>query len=88
MYDHSLFLRTLSEFSAKLLSSYDIDTVLQDLMERLRDVLALDGAGVALSKNGRLEFATAVPKRLAQLEKTQIQYQAGPAWTPTGRARS
>ena len=27
MYDHSLFLRTLSEFSAKLVSSYDIDTV-------------------------------------------------------------
>ena len=78
MYDHSLFLRTLSEFSAKLLSSYDIDTVLQDLMERLREVLALDGAGVALSKNGRLEFATAVPKRLAELERTQIQHQTGP----------
>ena len=56
MYDHSLFLGTLSEFSAKLICSYDIDTVLQDLMERLRDVLGLDGAGVALSQNGRLEF--------------------------------
>ena len=78
MYDHSLFLRTLSEFSAKLISPYDIDTVLQDLMERLREVLALDGTGVALSKDGRLEFATAIPKRLAELEKTQIEHQAGP----------
>ena len=78
MYDHSLFLRTLSEFSAKLISSYEIDDVLHDLMERLREVLGLDGAGVALSQNGRLEFATAVPKRLAELEKSQIAHQSGP----------
>lgn len=78
MYDHSLFLGTLSEFSAKLLTSYDIDAVLQDLMERLRDVLGLDGAGVALVQDGRLEFATAVPKFLAELEKTQLEHQSGP----------
>jgi GAF domain-containing protein len=78
MYDHSLFLRTLSEFSAKLLTPYDIDTVLQELMERLRDVLGLAGAGVALSRDGRLEFATAVPEHLAEIEVNQIEHQAGP----------
>jgi GAF domain-containing protein len=84
MYDHSLFLRTLSEFSAKLLTSYDIDAVLQDLMELLRDVLGLDGAGVAVVQDGQLEFVTAVPPRLAELEKTQLEHQSGPcveAWT-------
>ena len=62
----------------RLLSPYDVDTVLRELMERLRDVLGLDGAGVALSQNGRLEFTTAIPERLAKLEKTQIEHQSGP----------
>ncbi len=39
MYDHSLFLRTLSEFSARLFGPYDVDTVLRELMERLTAVL-------------------------------------------------
>lgn len=78
MYDHSLFLRTLSEFSARLLSPYDVDTILQELMERLRDVLGVTGCGVALSRNGRLEFTTALPDRLAELETAQIEHQSGP----------
>jgi GAF domain-containing protein len=78
MYDHSLFLRTLAEFSARLLSPYDVDTVLRELMEGLSDALALDGSGVALAQNGRLEFTTAVPERLGELEKAQIEHQAGP----------
>ena len=78
MYDHSLFLRMLSEFSARLLSPYDVDAVLRELMERLTEVLGLDGSGVALAREGRLEFTTAVPDRLAELEMAQIASQAGP----------
>jgi GAF domain-containing protein len=78
MYDHSLFLRTLSEFSARLLSPYDIDAVLKDLMERLRDIFGLDGSGVSLAQDGRLQFTTAFPDRLAELEMAQIQHQSGP----------
>jgi GAF domain-containing protein len=78
MYDHSLFLRTLSEFSARLLSPYDVDDVLRELMQRLTDVLGLDGSGVALAQSGRLEFTTAVPDRLAELERAQIEHQSGP----------
>jgi GAF domain-containing protein len=78
MYDHSLFLRTLSEFSAKLLSPYDVDAVLRDLMERLTDVLGLAGSGVALAREGRLEFTTAVPDQIAELERAQIEHQSGP----------
>ena len=47
-------------------------------MERLCEVLGLDGGGVALAQNGRLEFTTAVPERLAELERAQIEHQAGP----------
>lgn len=78
MYDHSLFLRTLSEFSARLLGPYDVDSVLPDLMDRLTAVLELDGSGVALARDGHLEFTTAVPDRLAELEIVQIEHQAGP----------
>lgn len=78
MYDHTLFLRTLSEFSSRLLGPYDVDTVLRELMERVTDVLDLDGSGVALARDGHLEFTTAVSNRLAELEKIQIQHQAGP----------
>jgi GAF domain-containing protein len=78
MHDQALYLRTLSEFSARLLSPYDVDTVLRELMETLCDVLALDGSGVALSENGRLEFTTAMPERLAELEMAQIEHQSGP----------
>jgi len=78
MYDQSLLLRTLSEFSARLLSPYDVGIALKDLMERLTDVLGLDGSGVALAQEGRLEFATAVPERLAELEMAQIEHQSGP----------
>lgn len=79
MYDHSLFLRTLSEFSARLLGPYDVDTVLRELMERLTVVLGLDGSGVALAQDsGRLEFTTAVPEHLAELELVQIEHQSGP----------
>ena len=78
MYDNSLFLRTLSEFSTRLLNPYDVDAVLRELMERLTEVLGLDGSGVALARDGRLEFTTAVPDRLAELEMAQIASQAGP----------
>ena len=78
MYDHSLFLRMLSEFSARLLSPYDVEVELRELMERLTEVLGLDGSGVALARDGRLEFITAVPDRLAELEMAQLNSRAGP----------
>ncbi len=78
MYDHSLFLRTLSEFSATLLSPYEVDTALTDLMERLTEVLGLGGSGVALAHDGELDFTTALPEALMELERVQIRNQAGP----------
>lgn len=78
MYDHTLFLRTVSEFAARLLSPYDVDTVLEELMVRLIATLDLAGSGVALAVDGELQFATAVPDRVSELERIQIQNQSGP----------
>jgi GAF domain-containing protein len=78
MYDHSLFLKILSEFSSKLLSPYDVDTALKDLMGHLTDLLALAGSGVALAHDGDLKFATAIPDRFLKLERIQVRNQSGP----------
>jgi GAF domain-containing protein len=78
MYDHSLFMRTLSQFSAALLAPYDVDSALTDLMERLTELLGLSGSGVALAHDGHLELATALPEPLMQLERVQLEHQAGP----------
>lgn len=78
MYDHSLYLRTLSEFARTLLTSYDVDSALEDLTSRLVTVLGLDGSGVALALDGQLQFATAVPQRIVDLERVQHEHQAGP----------
>lgn len=78
MYDHSLFLQTLSDFTRTLVTQYDVDAVLDDLTTRLVEVLGLAGSGVALASDGRLQFATAFPPRVIELELVQHQHQAGP----------
>lgn len=78
IYDHSLYLRTVSEFSSLLLTPYGVDAVLRDLMTRLVDTFGLAGSGVALARDGRLEYATAIPERVVALEQCQTRFQAGP----------
>lgn len=78
MYDHRVFMHTVSEFTARLLTPYDVDTVLEDLMSRLVATLGLDGSGVALADEGRLRFATAVPDRMGVLEHIQVEAGRGP----------
>lgn len=78
MYDHQLFLRTVSEFAGKLLTTYDVDEVLEELMARLAATLGLAGCGVALAEGGRLQFTTAMPPEVSELELVQIEHQRGP----------
>lgn len=78
MYDHSLFLRTVSEFSGRLLTPYDVDAVLKDLMARLVDVFDLAGAGMALAEDGELRSTVGFPARVDALEQIQNAEQAGP----------
>jgi GAF domain-containing protein len=78
MYKHRLFLETLSEFSANLLTSYDTDTMLEDLTTRLVEIFELAASGLALSRGDRLELATVVPEHIATLEQTQLESRTGP----------
>lgn len=78
MYDHPLFLRTVSDFARLLLTPYDVDATLQELAERSAEVLGLAGSGVSLLVDDRLTYATAVPGGLAALERAQAASQEGP----------
>lgn len=77
MYDHTLLLGTLSDFTERLLRP-DADAVPEELMSGLVDVLGLVGCGVALSQGRELRFAAGVPTRVEELERVQIDGQAGP----------
>ncbi|GAA2137629.1 GAF and ANTAR domain-containing protein [Nocardioides koreensis] len=78
MYDHSLFLRTVSEFSGRLLTPYDVDTVLKDLMARLAEIFDLAGAGTALAEEGVLRVTVGFPAGIDALEQIESGQQEGP----------
>lgn len=78
MYDHALYLKTLSQFTAALLTPYDVDSVLREVATRISDVLGLAGSGVTLARGGRLEPAVAAPPHLVGLEDLECSRQTGP----------
>lgn len=78
LYDHDLFVRTISEFVRTLVRPYDVDAVLDDLAVRIREVLRVTGAGVSLDDRGTIRMATVVPPDLEPLEKYQVEHQEGP----------
>src|SRR5690625_4831385 len=64
-----------------LLTPYDVDLALDDLALRLCEILEMEGAGVSLAKDGRLQSATALPPAISPLEETQEATQSGPCVT-------
>ena len=78
MPDQSLPLQTLSRFAQALPLSYEVETMLSDLADRVVAVLGLTGSGVTLAENDRLVFVAAAGEGLADLERTQDEFQAGP----------
>jgi GAF domain-containing protein len=88
MYDHRLFVRTTSELARRLLAPYDVAAALNELAERLTEVLALAGSGVTVAdEDDVLRAVTAVPRLLAPVESYQEEHQAGPCYDAfaTGR---
>lgn len=81
MYDHQLYVKTLSEFARVLLSPYEVHTALVELTDRVTEVLGLAGSGVGLVRDDRLEFDTACGAAIAEVERTQERAQAGPCVT-------
>lgn len=78
MYDHQLYLKTLSEFTRVLLTPYDVHVVLRELTERVVGVLGIRGAGVGLADGDRLVFDPRVAGDVAELEDVQERTQKGP----------
>lgn len=80
MYDHPLFVQTLSAFTHTLLRTYDTQTMLEELTDRVSAVLDLAGSGVVLAVEGHLTLASAMPTAVADLERLQEQEESGPSW--------
>lgn len=80
MYDHTLFVQTLSAFTHTLLTPYDTQTLLEELTERVGAVFDLAGSGVMLAVEGHLTLASAVPAAVADLERVQEDEESGPVW--------
>jgi len=78
VFDQQRFMTTIAEFAPLLLSTYDVETVLGELTGDITAVLGLRGSGVTLARDGLMEFATAVPDDVAELERTQHLTQSGP----------
>jgi GAF domain-containing protein len=80
VYDHTLFVQTLSAFTHTLLTPYDTQSMLEELTERVSAVLGLTGSGVSLAVDDHLTLASAVPSAVADLERVQEETGAGPCW--------
>ena len=78
MYDQSLFLDTLSGFAETLVGPYDLEGVLAELTERVTAVLGLVGSGVTVVIDGELQFVTALPSAVVELEQAQHNLHTGP----------
>lgn len=78
MADTETLLDTLAGFARNLTSEYSIDDVLLELAERVTAALGLVGAGVALSRDDRVTFASASCESIAELERAQEDEQRGP----------
>lgn len=83
MHDIQLLLRALSDFSRVLLTSYDVQTVLGELAEKVTEVLGLSGSGVSLTQGGGvLRFVTGTSPAVERLERLQEEeHQEGPSLT-------
>ena len=78
MYDHELYLRTLGEFVAALVTPYDATATLGDLAERMTKVLGLTATGVSLERDGRVEFHAGYGPEVVVVEEAQQRFQEGP----------
>jgi len=81
VYDQSLFLRTLSDFTRHLLTPHETEAALSDLASHVTEILDLRGSGVSLGRGETLIVATAVPPGLVPLEQVQQEQQTGPCMT-------
>jgi GAF domain-containing protein len=73
MYDHLLFLQTLSRFAAILPARYDLQEALSELTESVTSVLGLCGSWVTMTDGGQLHFVTSVSLASTELQRDHAQ---------------
>jgi GAF domain-containing protein len=73
MYDHSVFLQTLSRFAAILPAHYDLQEALSELTESVTSVLGHCGSWVTMADDGRLHFVTSVSEASVALDRDHAQ---------------
>jgi len=78
VYDQTLFIRKLTEFTGVLLTPYDVGNVLGELADNLTEVLGLMGSGISMLEGGRLIADTARGPAVAAVEGVQEREQTGP----------
>lgn len=78
MADAERLMDTLAGFAQILTHGYGVGDVLHDLAERVSEYLGLTGAGVTLLVGDQVRFVNAHLEMLAELERVQESYQAGP----------
>ena len=77
-FDQADFLGDLSRFARRLLTSYDVEETLEELLAAVTRRLGLRGAAVCLGDDGVLRCAAVVPKDVRALEEVQLETQEGP----------
>ncbi|HKJ54802.1 MAG TPA: GAF and ANTAR domain-containing protein [Nitriliruptoraceae bacterium] len=79
MINQSALLDVYEDFAAALLHAYDIGEMLYRLTDQVVEVLDVDGAGVALARDGQaLAYVTASDERVAAIEEFQADSESGP----------
>lgn len=79
MVDDGAALALLQRFARTLVHQYDLDEVLSDLANELKEVLDVAGAGVMLADDKRdLRFVSSSDDTLKHLEDLQIELDEGP----------
>ncbi|HET7399179.1 MAG TPA: GAF and ANTAR domain-containing protein [Intrasporangium sp.] len=77
--DYTAFLEDLARLAHRLLTAYDLDETLDDLVASVTRDLGLVGTAVDLADGDGLRCVTAVPPSLRELAKVQSSSRGGPA---------
>ncbi|MBY5163190.1 GAF and ANTAR domain-containing protein [Salsipaludibacter albus] len=78
MVDDGALLETFEDFATGLVNPFDVDEVLHTLIERVVEVVGVDGAGVSLAREDQLlGFVAATDPVVAEVEEHQ-DVQGGP----------
>jgi GAF domain-containing protein len=79
MVDQQRLAQTLLQFTANLVTHYEVADILDQLCDRAVEILPVSGAGVMLEdRQGHLRFVSASDETVRSIESLQIELNEGP----------